>query len=479
MLRLALPTGDLRAPVAELLAAAGLACEEYAAGSRALRLTLPGREDVVLRVFREKDIPIQIALGNYDLGICSGAWVEELHARSPREDVALLRPLGCGRQRLVVAAPAEVAWRLGAPERWGSLPGLRIVSEYPGLAERFARAARLARYTVTPVWGAAEAYPPEDADLALLTVQDDEHLASAGLTSVHELLDTGAWLIANRRSLATRDLSGVLAGLLRVGVPAGNGSHGALKLPRAGRAAERVRAPLPLARRATVRLALPDGHAQRHTFAALQAAGLTFAGYEEKSFVRRPVSGIDGLEIKVIRPQDMPQQVAIGHFDMAITGRDRLLDHLYEFPSSPVVEAVDLGLSRYTITAAVSEDVPADTLSEALIYWRRHGIETIRIASEYHNIADHFARTHHLGRYRVIPVNGASEAFVPEDSEILIEGSETGSSFRANRLKPVAPVLVSTNCVIVRKGETDPERRTIIDRVLGQLRAAAASLAVR
>ena len=71
MLRLALPTGDLRAPVAVALAAAGLRCDDYAAGSGALRLNLSDRDDVALRVFREKDIPIQVAMGQYDLGIAS------------------------------------------------------------------------------------------------------------------------------------------------------------------------------------------------------------------------------------------------------------------------------------------------------------------------------------------------------------------------------------------------------------------------
>ena len=45
---------------------------------------------------------------------------------------------------------------------------------------------------------------------------------------------------------------------------------------------------------------------------------------------------------------------------------------------------------------------------------------TIRLASEYASLADQYARDQHLGRYRVIPLSGASEGFVPEDAEILI-----------------------------------------------------------
>ena len=68
-------------------------------------------------------------------------------------------------------------------------------------------------------------------------------------------------------------------------------------------------------------------------------AGLTFDGYGDGQTVRRPASGIDGLDVKVIRPHDMPQLVATGEFDLAITGRDCLLEHRYAFPSSPADRA--------------------------------------------------------------------------------------------------------------------------------------------
>ena len=49
---------------------------------------------------------------------------------------------------------------------------MRIASEYPNLAELFARSARLRRYRVQAVWGAAEAYPPEDADCVVTAISE-------------------------------------------------------------------------------------------------------------------------------------------------------------------------------------------------------------------------------------------------------------------------------------------------------------------
>ena len=493
MIKLALPTGRLRTRVGDLLQQAGLPLQGYGEDSRTYRPSLDegqtGSETpnglVRLRVFREKDIPVQIALGNYDLGICNLTWVEELVRRYPSEAVVPLRDLGLGRARLFVVAGSGS----GGLQAWAGRWGVRIVSEYPHLAETFAMSLRLPGYRVLPVWGAAEAYPPEDADLAVITAADESEVRAMGLEPLHCLLEGSAWLVANRDSLARKDLSAVLAPLLGLDGPRygaselalpralpGNGSTHAPGLGRRRRVAE---AGAPAARE-TVRLALPDGHQQPHAAACLAAAGLRFQGYDGKQAVRRPGCELKGVEAKVIRPQDMPQQVALGNFDLALTGRDWLLDHLCRFPDSPVREVLDLGTARYQVLAVVSEDVPAGTLAEALAHWRRAGRNVVRVASEYPGVADHFARTRHVGRYRVIPISGASEGFVPEDADLLIEGSETGKTLAANRLKAVERLFESTTCLIAGRGapygrSVPPAQAALVERLVAMFRRACPS----
>jgi ATP phosphoribosyltransferase len=475
MLKLALPTGDLRAPVAHLLAQAGLANEAYAAGSRELRLShaLPNDGVAMLRVFRERDIPIQVALGNYDLAVCGLAAIQELLLRFPEHELTLLAPLSCGEFQVHLATTSENAAALGPIAAWPSHAGLRIASDLPALAEAFALAARLPRARVIPVLGSAEAYPPEDADLAVVQVTAHDEVAARGLVSVAMLLSGGAWLVANRHSLATKDLGSLIGPLMRLPAVA---QHGAgLTLPRL-RAESAASAWSPPARtQDEVRLAVPDGHQQRHAFASLGEAGFHFGGYGEKEYRRRPDSGIPGLAVKVIRPQDMPQQVALGNFDLAMTGRDVLRDHLLAFPDSPVEEAVDLGRSRYRIAAVVDERLPADTVRGAIDYFHAQGIFTIRIASEYPNIADHYARTHHFGRYRVLPIAGASEGFVPDDAEVLIEGSETGTSIAANRLKPIDWIFESTNCLVAGRRPLSPTACAVKEQVVQAFRRATSA----
>lgn len=464
MIKLALPGGDLRRETAALMSSIGLHSEEYAAGSRAYRFRL-ATEEAELRVFREKDIPIQVALGNYDLGICNSIWLEELLARYPQGEVVALRSLGYGRFDLVVAVAAQTVQALGPVEDWPGIEGLRIATEYPNLAEAFALHARLPRYLLFPLWGAAASYPPEDADIAAYTMPAGAQ-PDHGLMQIARLASGSEWLLANRSSLRTKNLGSILGPL--VALPAVTEPPALPTLPTFARQPKARRSRVPVAQ-AGLRLAVPDGHAQRHTHAALAAAGIFFDGYGETEAAVRPRSGINGLSVKVIRPQDMPQQVALGHFDLAVTGRDWLFDHRIAFPSSPVREVVDLQRSRYSISVVVDENVPGDDLASALAFWRSTGRVTIRVASEYPNLADHFARQHHIGRYQVIPVAGASEGFVPEDCEILIEGTETGTSIAANRLKTIATLMESTNCLIARDGALEGPQAALFHEIVDRL----------
>ena len=471
MIKLALPAGDLRSPIAAVLDEAGLRVEGYGEGSRAYRFNVNGEESVVARVFREKDIPVQVALGNYDVGICSWSWVNELRSRFPGYPVVPLTDLGHGAANLFAAVAPSAFGSLGDVT---ALPSVRIASEYPNITERFAQGARLRSYRVQRVWGAAEAYPPEDADLVVLSATDEDEVRSHGLEPVFRVLESSAWLIANRDAVASKDL-GPLIGPLLAGRDA-NATADTVSVPTGLTANGNGRAARPA--RTTIRLAVPDGHQQRHAKAALDDAGIQLEGYNDAPPPRRPACDIEGLEVKVIRPHDMPHLIATGEFDLAVTGRDCLHEHLYSFPSSPVEEVADLQRGQYNLCAVVSQDVPDETIEDAMARWRAEGRPYIRIASEFPATADHYARLRHLWRYRVIPIAGASEGFVPEDAELLIEGTETGRTLRENNLKPIDTIYRSTTCAIARKNPAfSPDQTRVFEHTVSALRKAGAQAA--
>jgi len=202
--------------------------------------------------------------------------------------------------------------------------------------------------------------------------------------------------------------------------------------------------------RNVVWLAVADGHQQKYAREFFKSCGVVIEGYDVDGTPRRPASNLDGFAIKVIRPQDMPAQVANGHFDLAITGDDWLVDHRYQFPRTPVKKLLNLGFASVRICAIVHNDLGVRTVDEFTAKFSGGGLPFpfIRIASEYVNIADHFACAHHFHRYKVIPTSGSTEAYLPEDADMIIENSETGRTLIENNLSIIEVLFRSAACLI-------------------------------
>ncbi|MDP2931407.1 MAG: ATP phosphoribosyltransferase [Chloroflexota bacterium] len=460
-IKLALPKGRLLDETAALLQKANFGLSGYQPASRLYRLKSRRFAQLAAKVFHERDIPIQVAVGNYDIGICGLDWVEELLAKYPGSGLVKVKALSYGAGRL-----SMVASRLAGLTMSGicASPGkIRIASEYPNLSEAFALGNRLRRFQVFPLWGAAEVYPPESADLALVAQRNGAGL-DYDLVPLSSVLDFSACLIANQRSWETKDLSEILDAI-----------EG--QLPQVGRAQDTACVPgdktpqrFIKTDKDTVRLALPDGHQQVHTVNLLKKASIQIDDYPSGTGNRRPNLHLDGFTVKVIRPQDMPLQVANGNFDLAITGRDWLREHLYQFPSSPVTELLDLKYGRVKIVAVISQDLPV-TDTAGLRKLSVGGPAPLRVASEYVNIADKYARDNHLGMYRVVPTWGASEAFLPEDADLLIENTETGQTLVRHNLRVIETLFESTGCLIGHKdGLRSPAKKQRIKSIIEVLR---------
>ena len=97
--------------------------------------------------------------------------------------------------------------------------------------------------------------------------------------------------------------------------------------------------------------------------------------------------------------------------------------------------------------AVVSQDLSVDDTDGLRQLIAARG-EPFRVASEYVNIADKYARDNHLGHYRVIPTWGATEAFLPEDADLLIENTQTGRTIARHNLKIIDTLFESTACLI-------------------------------
>ncbi|MDD5288604.1 MAG: ATP phosphoribosyltransferase [Dehalococcoidales bacterium] len=453
--KIALPKGKLLIETARFLAKADWQLNGYNEGLRNYRLKSKRFPDMLAKVFQEKDIPIQVAIGNYDLGICGLDWIEELTSKYSASAPVRIRDLGYGKGALYVAASSMIKMP-GLEDLRTQTETVRIASEYPNIAESFALNLRLRRFSIYPLWGAAEAYPPESATLALVAGSTDEKLVNNGLKPLSKVLNFTAYLIANRISWEQKDLSEVLATLEKAQLDVNDGGTEAAPYFPAYRKVSAGHGTDGDKTRPydsdTVRLALPDGHQQKHMIELLNKVGIHIDDYPSPTGNRRPSSNLEGVVVKVIRPQDMPLQVANGNFDLAITGKDWLTDHLNLFPASPVQELADLKLGWVRIVAVVNKDVPADNIYD-LQRISNKNTTPIRVASEYVNIADKYARDNRLGMYRIIPTWGATEAFLPEDADLLIENTETGSTIARHNLKIIDTLFESTARLIGAKNK--------------------------
>jgi ATP phosphoribosyltransferase len=446
--RIALPKGRLLSATACLLKGTELEFKDYTQGTRAYRLKSTKPPYLSAKIFQEKDIPIQVAVGNYDLGICSLDWIEELLAKYPTSSLLKIANLEYSKGNLYLVA-----------SRYGNISSLRelstgqyswrIMSEYPNLAEITALNLRLRRFRIFPVWGAAEVYPPENADLALLWAKDESEIRAQSLIPLKTVLASNAFLIANQESWQTKNVSQVI-------------SYFSQRLEMKAKPWLKIKSDVakssnsfrPDFNEDKVWLALPDGHQQPPTSEFLNTAGLKLQGYSEDKLNRRPRFNLDWVNVKVIRPQDMPLQVANGNFDLAITGKDWLLDHLCRFPSSPVTELVDLGFGQVKVVAVVSQNLPVAN-AEQLKQARDSKVSPLRVASEYINIADKYLRDNHISRYKLIPTWGASEAFLPEDADLLIENTQTGKTLAKHNLKIMDTIFQSAACLIGNKNSLE------------------------
>lgn len=460
-IKIALPKGRLLRKTAALLQKADWGLDEYHSKIGFYRPKSQKFPDLLIRVFHERDIPIQIAMGNYDLGICCLDWIEELLAKYPSSDLVKVKDLLYGTGTLYMAASA-----IGQAQ---SAPVIRIASEYPNLAESFALKNRLSRFSIFPVWGAAEVYPPENADMALLPAKTENELAGYGMMPVSKVLDFSAFLIANRNSWESKNLGKVVTSIFN---KLQETEKRAFLKQEVGKIEVLRHYLVEEASGYVVRLALPDGHQQQPTLNLLNKGGIQIDDYPSETGNRRPKVNIDGVSTKVIRPQDMPLQVANGNFDLAITGQDWLTEHIYQFPSSPVKELLDLRFGKVKLVAVANQALPVDDTSGLRQLIAETG-EPFRVASEYVNIADKYARDNHLGHYRVIPTWGATEAFLPEDADLLIENTETGRTIARHNLKIIDTLFESTACLIGKANDISGSAKgRRMESIVKRLRAA-------
>ena len=201
-----------------------------------------------------------------------------------------------------------------------------------------------------------------------------------------------------------------------------------------------------------LRLVLPKGHLQAATFDLINNIG--WAVHDTGGY--RPRCADEHITIKMIRAANIPELIELGAHDVGFTGQDWVFE-----TNADVVELLNTGLGRVNMVAAapVGVDLFAQVRDRPLI-----------IASEYPRMVDKFMEGRNVP-YRCLRTFGATEVFPPEDADMIVDNTETGSTLRANGLAIIGKIYESSMCAYAnRAAYNDPARRVMIDEMCLLLR---------
>ena len=209
-----------------------------------------------------------------------------------------------------------------------------------------------------------------------------------------------------------------------------------------------------------LKLGLPKGSLQELTIKLFERAG-----YKIIVRSRSYIPSIDDPEIKCLmfRAQEMARYVERGVLDVGLTGKDWILEN-----DADVVEVVDLVYSKttsepYRWVLAVPEDSHIQSVKD---------LEGKRIATELVHATKRYLEQHGVSA-EVEYSWGATEVKAPLLVDAIVEGTETGSSLRAHRLREVDTVVESnTKLIANHRAWADPWKREKIKVLAVLLRGA-------
>lgn len=233
-----------------------------------------------------------------------------------------------------------------------------------------------------------------------------------------------------------------------------------------------------------VNFAIPAGSLAKATFDILQRSGYKVSG-QERTY--RPTINDPNIELKILRPQEIPVFVAEGLQDVGITGQDWIRETCADVE---ILQNLEYGKIRLVI--AIPKSLSANSISDLMEdVWSKG--KNFRVSTEYLNIAAEYIKNNPAYRKRfgkseplivtpwwkkgenprakIFLSFGATEAKPPENSDCIMDVTETGSTLDANNLKIIETVMQSSAVLIANRNALEnPQKKEKIYDVLTLLK---------
>ncbi|MFP3261348.1 MAG: ATP phosphoribosyltransferase [Nitrososphaeria archaeon] len=226
-----------------------------------------------------------------------------------------------------------------------------------------------------------------------------------------------------------------------------------------------------------VRWAIPKGSLEQDTISLINSSILKIKG-NERSY--RPSINDDKIIVKILRPQEIPKYVEQGLYDIGITGTDWLKE-----TGAKVQTLADLEYGRVKLVLAGLPEFKKDP--NLIVKEFNEKGKKLRIATEYPNITSAFFQNlqyykETYGNLRPVIITpwytfgdnqsveiylsfGATEAKPPEEAELVVDVTETGTTLKENGLVEIAEIMRSSAVLVANKDSIndDLKKEKILD----------------
>jgi len=197
-----------------------------------------------------------------------------------------------------------------------------------------------------------------------------------------------------------------------------------------------------------LKILIPKGKIFHSVAKLLQETNL-IQEINERSYF--PVCSDPEIEAKLMKPQNISQLIEIGSHDLGFTGYDWIVE-----TAARVEEIMDLDFDRVNIVSAAPGAVTKEELKSRKII----------VASEYENISRAYLNKENFN-YIFLRTYGATEAFPPEDADLIIDNTATGQTLKENGLKIIDVLFTSSTRLIAHPASLqDPWKKEKIEEIV-------------
>ena len=204
-----------------------------------------------------------------------------------------------------------------------------------------------------------------------------------------------------------------------------------------------------------IRLVIPTGRLHDPVLQLLEDAGLSVPR-TAKDY--RPVASDPRFEIKLLKAANIPTLLELGAHDIGFSGRDWV-----EETGAEVEMVLDTGLLPVRVVAAVpaGTDPVQETRNRPIV-----------VASEYERLTRRYMEPQGV-EWHFIRTYGATEVYPPEDADLIVDNTATGSALAASDLE-VRDLLLKSTALFLAGGRAFD--RTPVRDAVDDLRLLMASV---